>query len=74
MATKKNGVSDDFGTDQTRKRPFWGDPENLKSAGARADDVPRRNREAAVNGRAPDLDMTKDFVAGHDGWPEKVRG
>jgi hypothetical protein len=70
MAIKKNGVSDDFGTDLTRERPYWGDPENLNR---HADDIRKRDRIASVTGGAPDLDMGKDFIAGHDGWPEKVR-
>jgi hypothetical protein len=54
--------------------PYYGDPETLKSAGARADDIPKVERQASVNKDAAQPDMTKDFVAGHDGWPRKVKG
>jgi hypothetical protein len=54
--------------------PYYGDPETLKSGSARADSIPRRNYASAVEGGAAQPDMTRDFVAGHDGWPTKVEG
>jgi hypothetical protein len=70
--TDKGGHDDEW-IDYTKNRPYFGDPETLKSAGATTDDISVVDREDSVSGRAPDLDMTKDFVKGHDGWPKKVR-
>jgi hypothetical protein len=59
--------------DYAEEPPYFGYPETLKSGGARCDDIPTTDRETLVSGSAPQPDMTKDFVAGHDGWPKKVR-
>ena len=56
-------------------RPYYGDPETLKSAGARADDIPKVCAPCSVEGEAAHPDMTNNKT-GHrnDGWPEKVQG